>query len=105
FGYASAFRSPGIKEQITSTEGGRLGRIAVNVIYWSSAHQQAEVIPWTLLDSEAACEAFADAIDASHRMFEDQTSVSGALDFARSRFATNAYEGFRKVIDISSDGE
>lgn len=103
-GYSNAFRTPGIKSQITSTDNGRLGRIAVNMIYWSSANQQAEVVGWTLLDSPAACDAFADAIDGASRLFSDDTSVQGALDFARPRFNTNNFDGFRKVIDISSDG-
>lgn len=103
-GYSNAFRTPGIKSQITSTDNGRLGRIAVNMIYWSSRNQQAEVVGWTLLDSAAACDAFADAIDAAARTFNDDTSVQGALDFATPLFSTNNFVGFRKVIDISSDG-
>ena len=103
-GYSAAFRTPGIQGQITSTDNGRLGRIAVNVIYWSGANEQAEVVPWTLLDSVASINAFADAIDATTRQFDGQTSVQGALDFARPRFASNMFDGFRKVIDISSDG-
>lgn len=103
-GYSSAFRTPGIKSQITSTDNGRLGRIAVNMIYWSSSNQQAQVVGWTLLDSAAACDAFADAIDLAVRGFNDDTGVQGALDFARPLFNTNSFDGFRKVIDISSDG-
>lgn len=104
-GYSAAFRTPGIQSQITSTDNGRLGRIAVNVIYWSGANEQAEVVPWTLLDSVASINAFADAIDATTRQFDGQTSVQGALDFARPRFASNMFDGFRQVIDISSDGD
>jgi len=104
-GYSDAFRTPGIKGQITGTTNGRLGRIAVNLIYWSSANQQVESVAWTLLDSVAACDSFADAIDATARPFSGQTGIQGALDFARPRFASNNFDGFRKVIDISSDGE
>lgn len=104
-GYSAAFRTPGIQSQITSTANGRLGKIAVNLIYWSGAAQQVEAVGWTLLDSAAACNAFADAIDATIRTFDGQTSVSNALNFATPRFATNGFDGFRKVIDISSDGE
>jgi uncharacterized protein (TIGR03382 family) len=103
-GYSNAFRTPGIKSQITSTSSGRLGRIAVNVIYWSSADEQAVAVDWTLLDSAAACDAFADAIDATSRTSSGQTSIQGVLDFARPLFLSNNFDGFRKVIDISSDG-
>lgn len=104
-GYSNAFRTPGIKSQITSTAGGRLGKIAVNLVYWSSFNQQVQAVGWTLLDSAAACDAFADAIDATTRPFDNNTSIQGALDFASPLFLTNAYDGFRKIIDISGDGE
>lgn len=104
-GYSNAFRTPGIKSQITSTANGRMGRIAVNLIYWSSFNQRVESVAWTLLNSAASCDAFADAIDATIRPFDNNTSIQGALDFAAPRFGTNNYDGFRKVIDISSDGE
>ncbi len=104
-GYSAAFRTPGIQSQITGTTNGRVGKIAVNLIYWSGANQQAEVVPFTLLDSIAACNAFANAIDATTRQFDGQTSISSALNFAAPRFGTNMFDGFRKVIDISSDGD
>lgn len=104
-GYSAAFRLPAIQNQITSTANGRSGRIAVNLIYWSGAGEHTEVVGWTLLDSAAASNAFANAIDATTRQFDGQTSVQGALDYASPRFATNAFDGFRRVIDISSDGE
>lgn len=104
-GYSNAFRTPGIKSQITSTANGRLGKIAVNLVYWSSFNQQVEAVSWSLLDSAAACDAFADAIDATTRPFDNNTSIQGALDFASPLFGTNGFDGFRKVIDISGDGE
>lgn len=103
-GYSAAFRSLAIQNQITSTANGRQGKIAVNLIYWSGAAQQAEVVPFTLLDSAAACNTFADAIDATTRQFDGQTAVGSALNFATPKFAANMFDGFRKVIDISSDG-
>src|SRR5688572_28674698 len=35
---------------------------------------------------------------------ERWTSISGAIDFAQSRFAASPYEAARRVIDISGDG-
>jgi uncharacterized protein (TIGR03382 family) len=104
-GYSAAFRTPGIQSQITGTTNGRLGKIAVNLVYWSGASEQAQVVGWTLLDSAAACNAFADAIDGTARPFDGQTAVGSVLNFATPLFASNSFEGFRKVIDISSDGE
>ncbi|MCC6321221.1 MAG: DUF1194 domain-containing protein [Phycisphaerales bacterium] len=104
-GYSAAFRNASIQNQITNTLNGRSGKIAVNVIYWSGANEHTEVVPWTLLDSVAACNAFADAIDLTGRVYDGQTCVQGALDFSSPAFATNMFDGFRKVIDISSDGD
>lgn len=105
-GYSNAFRTPGIKSQITSTSNGRIGKIAVNLVFWSGASQQAQVVGWTLLDSAAACDAFADAIDAAPRTFTNgNTSVSNALNFGAPLFGSNMFDGFRTVIDISSDGD
>jgi uncharacterized protein (TIGR03382 family) len=104
-GYSAAFRTPGIQSQITGTTNGRLGRIAVNMVYWSGAAEQIEVVPFTLLDSVASINAFADAIDATTRHFDGQTSISGALNFSTPLFAANNFDGFRRVIDISSDGD
>jgi hypothetical protein len=103
-GYVDAFRSAAIQDAITSTADGRLGRIAVNMIYWSGAAQQSEVVPWTLIDGSASANAFADAIGGTSQLFFGTTAPGSAIDYAVPRFAANAFEGAARVIDVSGDG-
>src|SRR4030095_15720451 len=58
-GYVKAFTDPQIKKAIL---GGYNGRIAVAYYEWSDAWRQQLLIDWTLLDSDAAIEAFADRL-------------------------------------------
>src|SRR4030088_2899005 len=61
-GYVQAFRDPVIVKAIL---GGSNGRIAVAYYEWSDAWVQRILIDWTLLDSEAAIEAFASRLAAA----------------------------------------
>lgn len=100
-GYAQAFRSAEIKKAISS---GQLGRIAVLMFDWASAFDQRITVPWTLLDSPEAVDAFADKVAAIPIRRASRTSLSGAIDFSVMQLANNPYEGVRRVIDISGDG-
>lgn len=100
--YADAFKSDSLQNLITSTNGGRIGAIAVNLVYWSSS--QVEAVGWTLIDSAAASESFGDAVAAAARPFSGGTSIGPALDFATPLFDDNGFEGNRLVIDVSGDG-
>ncbi len=103
-GYVDAFNNASVRTSILSTANGRLGRIAANVIYWSGSGQQSEVVGWTLLDSAAALDWFANSIDLAARPFSDNTAVGDALSFATPLFASNTFTGTRQVIDVSGDG-
>ncbi|MBK4215556.1 VPLPA-CTERM sorting domain-containing protein [Paracoccus caeni] len=103
-GYVDAFRSSTIQNAILSTADGRLGKIAVEFIYWSGQAQQQVSVGWALLDSVPAINAFADAIEAAARPFSGQTAVGSAINFGYQRFATNDYNGTTNVIDVSGDG-
>lgn len=101
-GYSSAFRNSMIQNAIVDTSDGRLGAIAVNFIYWST--QQQEALGWTLIDSAASANAFADSIDAADRPFGGGTQPSAAIDFATPLFSNNGFEGNALVMDVSGDG-
>jgi len=100
-GYASAFRDASVLAGITS---GQHGKIAANVVYWSSSSQQAEVVPFTLIDDAASASAFADAIESTTRSFDNLTGIGSAIQYATPRFDTNDFIGTRRVIDVSGDG-
>lgn len=99
-GYAAAFRDRRLVEGIA---GGPLGAIAVTLFTWSDWHIQELLVPWMKVDGAAGAEAFAAAVDAAPRRTFLYTSISGAMDFA-SRLFGQAYEGTRRVVDISGDG-
>ncbi|GAA6621318.1 DUF1194 domain-containing protein [Scytonema sp. NUACC26] len=102
-GYANTFLNPNLFNDFISK--GPLGKIAVNVIYWSNALQQQEVVGWTLIDSVAASQQFANAINATTREFFGVTAPGSAIAFATPKFFNNDFEGTRQVIDVSGDGE
>jgi hypothetical protein len=100
-GYVSAFRHP---EVISAIRSGPLGRIAVAYVEWAGPLNQATVIPWTLIDGEAAALAFAARLSATRRGRYMWTSISAGLVYAAAAFADNEFTSVRQVIDISGDG-
>ena len=101
-GYAEAFREPLVIQTIAAA--GR-GGIAVGMMHWSDSRKQAMVIDWTPIRDEAEALAFADAIDATPRVFDSGgTAIGAALRFAGPQFSDNGYSGERRVIDLSGDG-
>jgi len=100
-GLARAFRNPAVARAILTPRG---AGIAVTVFEWSGYNQQDVVIPWTMLDSEAAIAGFADRLAAHRRPFTDlTTSLGKAIEYAANLFA-RAPPCARRVIDISGDG-
>lgn len=107
-GYAAAFRSPQVQRVIT---GGATGAIAVCMTHWMGYRENLVAHAWTRLSDAATCSVFADQITAGKRYMDDgQTSISGAMRFARGLYERCPFEGSRgrtprRVIDISGDGQ
>lgn len=102
-GFAEAFRDPGLQQAIAS---GSLGRIAVLYFEWSDYDDQEVIIPWTLLESVEDMNRYANSLE--HRGVTSgggETSIAGAMAFARNELETNAYTAFRRVVDISGNGQ
>jgi hypothetical protein len=101
-GYAQAFRHPQVLRAIRS---GATQSIAVTMTQWTGPDLNIQVIPWTLINSEASIHAFADAIEkAPRQLFSGGTSISGAIDFALKLMPGSPYRGLKQVIDVSGDG-
>jgi hypothetical protein len=101
-GYAAAFRNPQVLNAIRSL-GTR--SIAVTMFQWTGPFLHVVVVDWTLVKDAASAAAFADAIDAAPRkLFGGGTSISGAIDYARTLLAQSSYKGVRRIIDVSGDG-
>lgn len=101
-GYVDAFNNSALH---TALQNGALDKIAVNFVYWSSSGSQQQAVAWTLIDSPATAEAFADAIAATSRPFFGTTAPGSAVNFAIPLFNNNGFEGTRRVIDVSGDGK
>ncbi|MBD2295368.1 DUF1194 domain-containing protein [Anabaena sphaerica FACHB-251] len=101
-GYVNAFANPDLFNNFISK--GQYGKIAVNYIYWSGASEQQETIGWTLIDSVAASQNFANLINTAARPFSGLTAPGSAINFATPKFFNNAFDGTRQVIDVAGDG-
>ncbi|MGB3637348.1 MAG: DUF1194 domain-containing protein [Rivularia sp. (in: cyanobacteria)] len=102
-GYVDVFSNASLFNNFISK--GKEGKIAVNLIYWSGAKQQEQVVDWTLIDSAQASEDFANAINATIRDFRGFTAPGSAISVATPLFSNNGFNGERQVIDISGDGD
>lgn len=86
--------------EVTGDDG-----IAVTMFQWSSIHEQAVSIEWTLLKTAADAKAFSDRLRSAPRLFKiGGTSIAGAVQFGQSLMALNQYQGRRRIIDVSGDG-
>src|SRR3546814_10934568 len=72
-GYVQAFRDRQVLEAIT---GGILGRIAVTYFEWANSAHTHMVVTWTFIDSAAAAEAFAAALEQPRHGPAHYTSIS-----------------------------
>lgn len=102
-GYADAFRDPRL---IAAMMSGRERRIAVTLLEWAGSTGQAQVIPWTLVDSRDTSRALAEKIQRTPRQVFGgrSTSISGAIDAGVRLIEKSGYETDRRVIDVSGDG-
>jgi hypothetical protein len=100
-GYAAALTDPRV---LTAIHGRANGAVAVCFIEWSGEEDQQVVVDWTEIRDEEDAGAVAAAILAAPRSFMGRTSISGAIDFAMTRFAAAKWQAARRIIDISGDG-
>lgn len=97
-GLADALGDPAVADALV------LGQVALAVVQWSGAGQQALVLPWQRMLSHAAVARFAAASRSLDRAFDgSDTAVGDAIGFAVDQFAA-VPDCRRRVIDISGDG-
>jgi hypothetical protein len=100
-GYAMAFSSP----TFFSSNIGAGNSIAVNFIEWDGNANQAEVVGWTVIASQADANAFSAAILAQPRAFPGgNTALGQAITFGANSVLNNTITSDRQVIDVSGDG-
>jgi hypothetical protein len=101
-GYVTAFRD---EDLINAMTGGFRGKVAVTYFEWASEYAYRQTVPWTIIDSPEAAHAFADAIAAADIGSARGTSISNALFQSANLINSNQYEGIKRVIDVSGDGQ
>ncbi len=101
-GYSRALRHPRVLKAI---RGGALGRIALTYVEWSGHFLQVPIAPWTVIRSRADIEAFAHKLENHPRELNGGgTAVGSAILHGARSLRENAFDGRRRVIDLSGDG-
>lgn len=100
-GIAKAFGDPGVIDAIISHRG-----IAVALVLWSNHIQQETGVDWSFLRDRQSIAAFAGRVAALPRIeVSGGTGIGSAMAYALGLFGANGFEGKRRVIDVSGDGQ
>jgi len=98
--YAQAISNPEVVGIMTS---GFERSIAIALMEWGGAESMNPIVGWTLIDGPEAARGFADAVVAAPRKAFGWNSISNAIAFCQQWMEDNAFDGFRRVIDVSGD--
>ncbi|MGC4078081.1 MAG: DUF1194 domain-containing protein [Rubrivivax sp.] len=100
-GYVAAFNDTSIRSSILSFASS--GGIAVNVVHFSQG--ASEAVAWTRLTTSDEIDAFVASLVAMTPVgIRNGTDVYEGVVGGTSAITGNAFEGVRKVIDVSGDG-
>jgi hypothetical protein len=100
-GVAAAFLSSDVVGAIRS---GLLGRIAVTYIDYSSRPYNLVIVDWRIIFDQASANAFAKVLLKAPLSDGRRTSISDAIEHGIDMIRANAFQGTRRVIDVSGDG-
>lgn len=102
-GYANAFRSAAVQNNIL---GGTNGSIGVNVVFFASNFFLTSLDSFSVLDSAANINAFADTLDTFGRPGGGGTDIQDGVNRAIALLtsAASGIETTNLVIDVSGDG-
>lgn len=100
-GWADAITS---KEVIAGIRDGMIGAIAVLYFEWGSATSQVIIADWQVIRDEDSAQRFAQILRTRPRGAIGYNSISAAVDFGVALVEGNAYDGMRRIIDVSGDG-
>lgn len=100
-GYADAIANPLVFRAMAS---GQYRKTAIAYVEWASPDSVETIVDWMVISDEASAKAVAAAILAGPRKVFGYNSISAAIVHAQRMIETNAYDGTRKIIDISGDG-
>ena len=102
-GIAEAFRDP---EVLLAVKNLQPFGVAIAVTQWGAAGETREVVPFTLIENERDAKAFGFRVSLIRRWIRaSETSIATGINDARELIERNEFEGQRKVIDVSGDGQ
>ncbi|MGL4727238.1 MAG: DUF1194 domain-containing protein [Bosea sp. (in: a-proteobacteria)] len=100
-GYVQALKSQVVKDAIAK---GAVGKIALTYVEWAGLQAQYVTVPWMIIDSADAADAFAEKLAEAPTRRGRRTSVSGAIDLSMRQLNDVPASPLKRVIDISGDG-
>lgn len=100
-GYAEALISAPVAAALART---MTGRIALAYVEWAGETRQTAIRDWTLIERPEDLSAFAATLREARTVTQSRTSITAALRHGARSIDGNAFEGLRRVIDISGDG-
>ena len=101
-GYVDALANPRVLGAVT---GGTLRAVAVAFIEFAGAGCERLGVPWMRIANRDDATAFGARVLALPRVYcPGGNAIGDALAFAVESIESNAFEGTRRVIDISGDG-
>jgi len=99
-GYAEAITDPSVLNAISSNIH---GKIVITYVEWADMFSQDVVVDWTVIDGPDAAAGFAEKLMAAPRRAYGRNAIGAALLRGKELIDGNAYEGLRRVIDLSAD--
>jgi hypothetical protein len=100
-GYAAAITS---REVLDAIQSGRLKAIAAAYMEWGAPTSQHTIVDWSLITDAQSAETFAQRLRSAPRQAFGYNSISAAIDYSAALIRNNAFDGTRKIIDVSGDG-
>ncbi len=101
-GYAQALRNPRV---LSAIRNGPLGRIALAYVEWSGPDLKVPIVPWMVVKDAASIEKVAKLLEKTPRqLFGGGTAIGDAILYGARSIQANAFDGKRRVIDLSGDG-
>lgn len=100
-GWARAIESD---EVLSAIRNGAHGKIAVLYMEWGGPTSQHVIVDWHVVSDLESARRFGDRLRTEPRAARGYNSISAAIDFSVNLVEANAYQGLKKVIDVSGDG-
>ncbi|HKQ95629.1 MAG TPA: DUF1194 domain-containing protein [Aestuariivirgaceae bacterium] len=101
-GLSQAFASP---EVIAAIESLAPRGMAVALVQWSGSDSSATVLPFHEVYDARTAKSFGFLLGLMRRLdISGSTAIGLAIEISARLLATNAYDGERRIIDVSGDG-